>query len=101
MKSLHHFCIIFLCIACKQNIYGQPGEWPVLRHYDQDHLFKIAVPVGGIGTGTISLGGIGDLRDWEIMNRPAKGFCGTPKGNRAPFFAIHVIPENDKPKTLA
>ena len=33
----------------------------------------IAFPLGGIGTGTISLGGRGNLRDWEIFNRPDKG----------------------------
>jgi len=30
-------------------------------------------PLGGIGTGNISLGARGDLRDWEIFNAPAKG----------------------------
>jgi non-lysosomal glucosylceramidase len=50
------------------------NPWPVLRTYDQDHLARIALPLGGIGTGTVSLGGRGDLRDWEIMNRPAKGY---------------------------
>jgi hypothetical protein len=65
--------------------------WPVLTEYDQDHLARIALPLGGIGTGTVSLGGRGDLRDWEVMNRPAKGF--TPAGSwraSAPFFALHV-----------
>ncbi len=33
----------------------------------------IAFPLGGIGTGTVSLGGRGQLRDWEIFNRPDKG----------------------------
>ena len=42
--------------------------------YRGPHLDQIAFPLGGIGTGTISLGGWGQLRDWEIMNRPAKGF---------------------------
>ncbi|MFT4234224.1 MAG: GH116 family glycosyl-hydrolase, partial [Microbacterium sp.] len=32
-----------------------------------------AFPLGGIGTGTISVGARGDLRDWEISNRPDKG----------------------------
>ena len=48
--------------------------WPVMTTYDADHLQRIALPLGGIGTGTVSLGGRGDLRDWEIINRPAKGF---------------------------
>lgn len=47
--------------------------WPVLTRYDQDHLGRIALPLGGIGTGTVALGGRGNLLDWEIMNRPAKG----------------------------
>jgi uncharacterized protein (DUF608 family) len=58
-------------------------EAPYLKHYDQAHLARIALPLGGIGTGTVSLGGRGDLRDWEIVNRPAKGF--NPGG---PFFAV-------------
>lgn len=36
-------------------------------------LGEIAFPLGGIGTGTVSLGGRGELRDWEIFNRPNKG----------------------------
>jgi len=36
-------------------------------------LRTIAFPIGGIGTGTVSLGGSGELRDWEIFNRPGKG----------------------------
>ncbi|MEN9934491.1 MAG: hypothetical protein RLZZ387_1070 [Chloroflexota bacterium] len=44
-----------------------------------------AFPLGGIGTGNISLGARGDLRDWEIFNRPAKG-------TRLPntFFALRA-----------
>lgn len=51
-------------------------EWPVLKHYDADHLDRIALPLGGIGTGTVSLGGRGQLLDWELYDRPAKGFNG-------------------------
>ncbi|NIM44374.1 MAG: hypothetical protein GTO54_01880, partial [Nitrososphaeria archaeon] len=45
----------------------------------------MAFPLGGIGTGSISLGGWGQLRDWEIMNRPAKGFV-IPRS----FFTLKV-----------
>jgi hypothetical protein len=26
-------------------------DWPVLRSYDLDHVERIALPIGGIGTG--------------------------------------------------
>ncbi|GGZ13258.1 hypothetical protein GCM10007049_01300 [Echinicola pacifica] len=71
------------------------SDWPVLKTYDQDHIQKIAMPVGGIGTGTISLTGRGSLEDWEIMNRPSKGFNPTlenrgPVKQKGPFFAIFM-----------
>ena len=43
------------------------------RTFSGRQLSEIAFPLGGIGTGTVSLGGRGDLRDWEIFNRPNKG----------------------------
>jgi uncharacterized protein (DUF608 family) len=44
---------------------------------------EAAFLLGGIGTGNVSVGARGELRDWEIFNRPGKG-------NRLPytFFAI-------------
>jgi non-lysosomal glucosylceramidase len=74
-------------------------DWPILRHYDQDHLLRIALPLGGIGTGTVSLGGRGELRDWEIMNRPAKGFSSIATGNDAPFFSLYVRSESGVAQT--
>lgn len=76
--------------AQPQTIPWKPQRWPILKHYDQQHLTRIALPLGGIGTGTVSLGGRGQLQDWEIMNRPAKGYSTVLMGNTAPFFAIHV-----------
>ena len=43
------------------------------RTFTGEHLREIAFPLGGLGTGTVSLGGLGNLRDWEIFNRPNKG----------------------------
>ena len=43
------------------------------RRFSGEGLREIAFPLGGIGTGTVSLGGCGNLRDWEIFNRPSKG----------------------------
>lgn len=41
--------------------------------YRGANLREIAFPLGGIGTGCVSLDGRGGLRDWEIFNRPNKG----------------------------
>jgi uncharacterized protein (DUF608 family) len=43
------------------------------RTFSGRSLKMIAFPLGGIGAGTLSLGGRGQLRDWEIFNRPDKG----------------------------
>src|SRR6478672_4602130 len=51
-------------------------EWDLAtlgRRFTGESLREGAFPLGGIGTGTISLGGYGNLRDWEIFNRPNKG----------------------------
>src|SRR5438270_4813363 len=58
------------------------------RSFTKDSLREIAFPLGGIGTGTVSLGGRGDLRDWEIFNRPAKG-----RWLPYTFFALWARPE--------
>jgi non-lysosomal glucosylceramidase len=73
-----------------------PGAWPVLRRYSGARLRQIALPLGGIGTGTVSLGGRGDLRDWEIVNRPAKGFV-----PRRAFFALYARPAGGEAVTVA
>lgn len=73
----------------------------VLKSYDQDHLHRIAMPIGGIGTGTVSLSGSGELKDWEIMNVPAKGYSTVTTGNDAPFFAIYTRKNSETSNTKA
>jgi len=74
---------------------GQEGgaPWPVLKTYRGKYLERVAMPLGGIGTGTVSLGGRGDLRDWELMNRGALGYLPAfkfvpPSICNGPFFAL-------------
>jgi uncharacterized protein (DUF608 family) len=45
-----------------------------VRVFAGESLHEIAFPLGGIGTGCVSLGGRGQLRDWEIFNRPNKEY---------------------------
>ncbi|MHC4498341.1 MAG: GH116 family glycosyl-hydrolase, partial [Planctomycetota bacterium] len=42
--------------------------------YEGDYLNLVAFPMGGIGTGCISLAGTGKLVDWEIFNKANKGY---------------------------
>ncbi|NMC04790.1 MAG: hypothetical protein GYA24_06245, partial [Candidatus Lokiarchaeota archaeon] len=43
------------------------------RVYKDKYLDQISFPLGGIGTGSISLNGRGSLQDFEIQNRPNMG----------------------------
>ncbi|WP_265444431.1 GH116 family glycosyl-hydrolase [Flexivirga meconopsidis] len=65
------------------------ADWPCVRTFGDLHLSRVALPVGGIGTGTISLGGRGQLRDWELFNRPAKGH------DPAAFLALRTDAEGE------
>ncbi|WP_330984825.1 MULTISPECIES: GH116 family glycosyl-hydrolase [Enterobacterales] len=44
-----------------------------MKVYTASHTREIALPMGGIGAGCISLAGNGRLVDWEIFNHPDKG----------------------------
>ncbi|MDE3165476.1 MAG: hypothetical protein KGN36_06705 [Acidobacteriota bacterium] len=60
-----------------------PPEIAYPRVFSGRHLKMIAFPLGGVCAGSISLGGRGQLRDWEIFNRPDKG--------NAPNYAFPAI----------
>ena len=55
---------------------------------------EAAFLLGGIGTGNVSIGARGELRDWEIFNSPGKG-------NALPntFFAIRTAQKDNDPIT--
>jgi uncharacterized protein (DUF608 family) len=90
------FSVIIMILVITGSVRPEQ-PWPILKHYDQQHIARIAMPLGGIGTGTVSLGGRGDLRDWSIMNRPGVGFEPHGSFQRAPFFAIYVKGNTGEP----
>ncbi|MBN1900010.1 hypothetical protein JW926_01640 [Candidatus Sumerlaeota bacterium] len=55
-------------------------------------LQEIAFPLGGLGTGCISLSGKGELVDWEIFNRPNKNYR-----PRHSFFSLWAQKEGETP----
>ncbi len=81
--------------------FAQEKKWPVLKHYDGQYIDKIAMPVGGIGTGNISIGGNGQWKDVEIMNKPAMGFYGAHNSKQAPFFMVFTENAAGERKTKA
>ncbi len=86
--------LLVVASACQTSTTQWNTEWPVLKTYSGQYLDEVAMPLGGIGTGTVSLGGRGDLRDWEIMNRGALGFLPAfklvlPTIANGPFFALY------------
>jgi uncharacterized protein (DUF608 family) len=62
------------------------------RTFTGPSLAEVAFPLGGIGTGTVALGGRGQLRDWEIFNRPGKG-----KVLPYTFFSLWARPQGGTP----
>ncbi len=88
------FLVLLSLLTLPASPAQTPREWPVLKRYEQSHTGRIALPVGGIGTGTVSLSGRGALVDWEIVNRPAVGFKPSPS-----FFALFAQAEGQAPVT--
>ncbi len=93
----------FFFLASFLNAQQWNKEWPVLKTYEGKYIDEVAMPLGGIGTGTVSIGGKGDLRDWEIMNRGAIGYLPAfklvaPTIANGPFFAIRYKKGNEDAK---
>jgi len=82
--------VIALGFVLPQSTHAQLKRLPPYSLYIE--LGEIAFPLGGIGTGSVSLGGRGDLRDWEIFNKPDKG-----SRMDYTFFAIWAQQGKQKP----
>ncbi|MEO7145647.1 MAG: GH116 family glycosyl-hydrolase [Bryobacteraceae bacterium] len=52
---------------------GSAADISYPRIFRGRQLALIAFPLGGVAAGSLSLGGRGQLRDWEIFNRADKG----------------------------
>jgi non-lysosomal glucosylceramidase len=69
--------------ADRQGVTSGTKEVAYPRRFTGRQLKMIAFPLGGVAAGSLSLGGRGQLRDWEIFNRPNKGF--------SPAYALPAI----------
>ena len=97
----YKYCILFLLInsllvSCKQE-KEVPAfhNWPVLNNYATSNTDKIAIPIGGIGTGTISMTGNGELVDIAIMAVQKRRLSPEDVNLIAPFFAIYTRPDGE------
>jgi uncharacterized protein (DUF608 family) len=72
-------------------------SWQELSEGRQQRSFpatagQAAFLLGGVGTGNVSVGSRGELRDWELFNKPDKG-----NDLGYSFFAIWAKKENAEP----
>src|SRR6476660_7179583 len=94
MRSLAVIPLFASTIVC-----AQQGNWPILKHYEGRYTEKVAMPIGGLGAGNISIGGNGQWKDVEIMNKPAMGFYGAHNPKQAPFFMVFTKSADGVKKT--
>src|SRR5271154_1760046 len=60
--------------AARLHPHETAGRISYPRVFAGEQLKMLAFPLGGVAAGSLALGGRGQLRDWEIFNRPNKGF---------------------------
>ncbi len=69
--------------------------WPILREYRGEKLRCIQMPIGGIGTGQVSLCGNGGLTAFEIRNSAEKKFVPCRSGVH-PAFVVRAEDSDGK-----
>ena len=72
-SSFFHAAVLAVLLVIVHSSLAQADPQQGERVFSGSALQEIAFPLGGIGTGSVSLGGRGELRDWEIFNKPDKG----------------------------
>ena len=87
--------LTFVAIVIISSATNAQDQIHYLQKFEGSSHDQVAMPIGGIGTGTVSVDVRGKLVDWEIMNQGAIGFI--PYFNEhwaathvAPFFAIRT-----------
>ncbi len=78
----------------QQHLHTAAEKISFPRVFSGDQLKMLAFPLGGVAAGSVALGGRGQLRDWEIFNRPNKGFS-----PQYAFPSIWIQSGNAKPVT--
>ena len=92
------YCTIAL-LFIHATIVAQTTQWPIIKHYEGKFVERVAMPVGGIGTGDISIAGNGQWQDVEIMNKPGMGFYGASSPKQAPCFMIFTQTQSGEKKS--
>ena len=91
MKQHRQIKKLFIALIATCSLSFASAQWPVIKHFDAEHTLRVALPMGGIGCGSISLSGRGELVDWEIMNRPNKTMSELDRqADSRTFFAIRI-----------
>ena len=60
--------------SLKEHPNPKPADPEFPRRFRGRQLRMISFPLGGVAAGSLGLGGRGQLINWEIFNRPNKGF---------------------------
>ena len=90
MKKRHFLPTLAAALAIPVHLAAE-AKWPSIRHFEGEHLLRVALPLGGIGCGSISISGRGELVDWEIMNRANKTLSESERNaDSRTFFAIRI-----------
>ena len=85
---------LFTVLSCSEKRDAATPDGTMTNMYSGMQLSRLQVPVGGIGTGNVLMGGRGNIAHIEVFNRPDRG--------RKPyktFFALWFRRGTDQPQS--